>query len=120
MRSVSDHVSAVLAAAQPMAPLDVVLADADGCVLAEEVAALQDFPRRDVADRDGYAVRAADVVGGAARLPVVADARQASAVIHLVAGSAVLVAAGAPVPQGADAAVASQPAGQVVLTAGLR
>jgi len=148
MRSVSDHLSAVLAAAQPMAPLDVVLADADGCVLAEEVAALQDFPRRAVADRDGYAVRAADVVGAPARLPVVADARPASAVIHLVAGSAVLVAAGAPVPQGADAVVALEDtdrgranvairggvrpgdgvrpagcdaaAGQVVLTAGLR
>lgn len=148
MRSVADHVSAVLAAAQPMAPLDVVLADADGCVLAEEVAALQDFPRRAVADRDGYAVRAADVVGGPARLPVVADARPASAVIHLVAGSAVLVAAGAPVPRGADAVVALEDtdrgranvairgsvrpgdgvrpagrdaaAGQVVLTAGLR
>ncbi len=148
MRSVSDHVSAVLAAAQPMAPLDVVLTDADGCVLAEEVAAPQDVPRWAVADRDGYAVRAADVLVGEARLPVVADARPASAVIHLVAGSAVLVAAGAPVPHGADAVVALEdtdrgranvairggvrpgdgvrPAGcdatvgQVVLTAGLR
>jgi molybdopterin molybdotransferase len=107
MRSVSDHVSAVLAAARPMPPLDVVLADADGCVLAEDLTAPEDVPLRPVADRDGYAVRSADVHPWTeVRLPVVDDARPTSRVVHLVPGSAVLVASGAPLPHGADAVVA--------------
>lgn len=106
MRSVSDQVAAVLAAARPMAPLDVVLADASGCVLAEDLVADRDLPAFAVAGRDGYAVRSADAPGWDVRLPVVDDSRPTSARTHLVPGSALLVAAGAPLPEGADAVVA--------------
>ena len=37
MRSVQEHLAACLAAVGPQPPLDVVLADAIGCVLAEDV-----------------------------------------------------------------------------------
>lgn len=106
MRSVSDHLTAVLSAARPVAPLDVVLADADGCVLAEDVTAEQDVPARAVADLDGYAVRAEDLPGwGETRLPVVDDAPPGADGVRLVAGTAILVAAGAAVPSGADTVV---------------
>ncbi|MCU1432665.1 MAG: molybdopterin molybdotransferase MoeA [Actinotalea sp.] len=122
MRSVSEHLAAVLAAARPVRPLDVVLADAGGCVLAEDVTAARDLPQWDVAGCDGYAVRLVDLeeVGshgppgshgggrgdGTLRLPVVHDAAvTAAAPLRLVPGSAILVAAGAPVPLGADVVV---------------
>jgi len=106
VRSVSDQVAAALAAAAPMAPLDVVLADAAGCVLAEDLTADRDVPAVPVADRDGYAVRAADAPGWDVSLPVVDDALPTSARSRLAPGSAILVAAGAPLPLGADAVVA--------------
>lgn len=115
MRSVHDHLAAVLDAARPVPPLDVVLADAAGCILAEDVTAPHDVPPWPVAACDGYAVRAEDVgPRGPGRVPdvalaVVDDARvTAGAPLRLVAGTAVLVAAGAPVPIGADAVVPAE------------
>src|SRR3954470_13941875 len=60
MRSVQDHLAAVLASVGPVAPLDVVLADAAGCILAADVVAPADLPALTVAERDGYAVAAQD------------------------------------------------------------
>jgi molybdopterin molybdotransferase len=109
MRSVSEHLGAVLAAARPVAPLDVVLADSDGCILAEDVSAEHDVPTLAVAACDGYAVRVADAVPGQVVLPVVHDAVVGSPeALRLVPGTAILVAAGAPVPLGADAVVAME------------
>jgi molybdopterin molybdotransferase len=115
MRSVADQLAAVLGAVGPVVPLDVVLADAAGCVLAADLTARQDVPPVALAGCDGYAVRAEDVVpsgqrlGAEARLPVVLDARPTSpAPVRLVPGTAVLVAAGAPLPLGADAVVPAE------------
>ena len=111
MRSVSDHLAAVLAAARPAEPLDVVLADADGCILAEDVVAPGDVPSWPVAGCDGYAVRTADLGQRASAaadvvLPVVHDAPVSSgAPLWLVDRTAILVASGAPLPRGADAVV---------------
>lgn len=112
MRPVHDHLAAVLAAASPVQPLDVVLADAQGCILAEEVVAPRDLPPWPVAACDGYAVRSADVgvpgLGAVpdATLPVVHDAPAgAGERLHLVGGTAILVASGAPLPVEADAVV---------------
>ena len=60
MRSVQDHLAAVLAAVGPVRPLDVVLRDAVGCILAADVVATADMPAMAVASRDGYAVAAHD------------------------------------------------------------
>ncbi|MBC7292426.1 MAG: molybdopterin molybdotransferase MoeA [Actinotalea sp.] len=113
MRSVHDQLAAVLAAARPVAPLDVVLADAAGCVLAEDVVVGADVPDRDVAACDGYAVRTVDLVppGGTGAPPDVTLAVLedvgvgAVAPGRLVERSAALVASGAPLPPGADAVV---------------
>jgi len=106
VRSVQDHLAAVMAAAVPVPPLDVVLHDATGAVLAEDVAAPVDVPAVPVAARDGYALAAADAAGLVVRLPVVDDLR-AGAVpgLRLAPGQAVRVASGAPLPLGADSVV---------------
>ena len=114
MRSVSDQLAAVLGSVGPVAPLDVVLADAAGCVLAEDLTAERDLPPVALAGCDGYALRTVDLAPNAqgaaeARLPVVADARTTSpGPVRLVPGTAVLVAAGAPLPLGADAVVPAE------------
>lgn len=111
MRSVQDHLAAVLAAVGPVAPLDVVLHDAVGCILAEDVVAARNLPVHAVAARDGYAVAAHDtaVAAGYASsraLPVAHDVRPGpDAPLRLVPGQAVRVASGAPLPLGADAVV---------------
>lgn len=94
MRSVSDQLAAVLGSVGPVAPLDVVLADAAGCVLAEDLTAERDLPPVALAGCDGYALRTVDLAPNAqgaaeARLPVVADARTTSpGPVRLVPGTA--------------------------------
>ncbi len=106
MRSVQDHLAAVLAVVAPVAPLDVVLHDAMGAVLAEDVAAPLDIPGVAVAARDGYAVAAEDAASLVVHLPVVDDLRAgAHPGLRLAPGQAVRVASGAPLPLGADAVV---------------
>lgn len=110
MRSVQDHLAAVLAAVGPVSPLDVVLHDAVGCILAADVVATQDLPAVGVAARDGYAVAAHDTSrsGYATEtpLPVAHDVRPGQgAPLRLVPGTAVRIASGAPLPIGADAVV---------------
>jgi molybdopterin molybdotransferase len=117
MRSVQDQLAAVMAAVGPVAPLDVVLRDATGAVLAADVVAPRDVPAVPVAARDGYAVCAADTVGSSsgassdpgssgAVLPVVHDLGPGAVPgLRLVHGHAVRVASGAPMPWGSDAVV---------------
>ena len=110
MRSVAEHLAACLDIAQAAAPLDVVLLDAVGCVLAEDVVAQLDLPAVDMAGLDGYAVAVDDLAGvfpgRPVRLDVVDDVRAGDVrPIHLVRGSAVIIDSGAPMPQGADAVV---------------
>ncbi|MBO9553206.1 gephyrin-like molybdotransferase Glp [Cellulomonas sp.] len=110
MRSVQDHLAAVLAAVGPVAPLDVVLHDAVGCILAADVVARTDVPALSLAARDGYAVAAHDTAAAGYAsdhaLPVAHDVRPGSGrPLRLVPGQAVRVASGAPLPLGADAVV---------------
>ena len=110
MRTVAEHLAACLEIAQPAPPLDVVLLDAVGCVLAEDVVADIDLPSADLAGLDGYAVMSAGLAGAAEATPValeVMDAVRAGDVrpTRLVPGAAVLIDSGAPLPLGADAVV---------------
>ncbi|HEY0118988.1 MAG TPA: gephyrin-like molybdotransferase Glp [Cellulomonas sp.] len=106
MRSVQDHLAAVLAVVAPVAPLDVVLHDAMGAVLAEDVTGRLDVPAVAVAARDGYAVAAEDATGLVVHLPVADDLRAgARPGLRLAPGQAVRVASGAPLPLGADSVV---------------
>ena len=70
MRSVEDHLQSVLAGVGPLAPIDVGLLDAQGCVLAEDVSAPWPLPPFDNSAMDGYAVRAADVAGATRDRPI--------------------------------------------------
>lgn len=110
MRTVQEQLAAVLAAVGPVAPLDVVLADAVGCILAADVVASRDLPVYALAARDGYAVASYDTTragpGLPLHLPVVHDVHVgASAPLRLAPGHAVRIASGAPLPLAADAVV---------------
>ena len=97
----------------PLAPLEVALADARGCLLAQDVQADTPLPPVDLAAFDGYAVRAADThlpgghdEDGARILRVVAQVRPGDVdPASVVRGSAVRVSSGVPMPRGADAVV---------------
>jgi molybdopterin molybdotransferase len=113
MRSVQDQLAAVLAAVGPVAPLDVVLSDASGCILAEDVVAPADVPALPVAACDGYAVATGDLRGSSPGSPVVLPvahdvAAGDPAALRLAPGQAVRIASGGPVPAGADAVVPAE------------
>jgi molybdopterin molybdotransferase len=85
---------------------DVALPAALGCVLAGPVQADRDFPPFPRATRDGYAVRADDVITVPARLRVVGQAKAGGSYDQVVTtGEAVEIMTGAAVPEGADAVV---------------
>ena len=110
MRTVAEHLNTCLALVAPLDPLDVLLPDAVGCVLAEDVSAPFDLPVTDQATLDGYAVRSQDV-GGAGKmrqvyLDVIAEVKAGDAEpCSLVENAAVRIASGAPLPMGADTVV---------------
>jgi molybdopterin molybdotransferase len=113
MRSVQDQLAAVLAAVGPVAPLDVVLSDASGCILAEDVVAPADVPALPVAACDGYAVATGDLRGSSPGAPVVLPVAHDvvagdPAALRLAPGQAVRIASGGPVPAGADAVVPAE------------
>jgi molybdopterin molybdotransferase len=96
---------APLASDAPLAPEAAL-----GRVLAEPVAAATSLPPWDNSAMDGYAIRAADVVGAAegdpVRLVVVGEVRAGGTPdVRLLEGTAVRIATGAPVPQGSDAVI---------------
>jgi molybdopterin molybdotransferase len=104
----------------------VSLAEARGRVLAGELAAPLDFPPFDHAALDGYAVRGLETLGagsyGALALLLQGDVAAGDEQPGTLApGTAMRLAAGAPLPAGADAVVppvfAEESAGRVEITA---
>ncbi len=111
MRSVANFYRDCQEAVGPQPPLDVVLPDSVGCVLAEDVVAPFDLPVADLAALDGYAVRSEDLVDAnperAVSLIVTAELRAGDVEpMANIKGGAVRIASGAPIPTGADAVVA--------------
>ena len=105
-RSVDEQLAEVLAAVGPLAELELSLLDAHGCVLAEEVSATNPVPAFDAAAIDGYAVRSVDVAAAPTSLPVVGDVAAGSPTpLRVQPGLCVRIAAGAPLPTGADTVV---------------
>jgi molybdopterin molybdotransferase len=95
---VLDHVA-------PLGAERVALLDAVGRTLAEDLPSPADFPAWDNSAMDGFAVRAAEVQGGAtlplsAYLPAGAAAGE-----PLAAGTAAKILTGAPLPAGADTVI---------------
>jgi len=84
------------------------LLEGEGRVLAEPVVADRDFPPFPRATRDGYAVRAADLVRLPVKLKVVGEIKAGATLdprLRLQAGEAATIMTGAPAPSGADAVV---------------
>jgi molybdopterin molybdotransferase len=101
--SVADALARVLADAAPLPSEQAPLADADGRVLTQDLAALRTQPPADLSAMDGYAVRAADVAQAPARLRVIGEVPAGRPFDRPVgAGEAVRIFTGGVIPQGAD------------------
>jgi molybdopterin molybdotransferase len=123
MLSLDDALARLLARAVRMAGESVDLADAAGRVLADpRIVAAVDVPAFDNSAMDGYAVRAVDTPGTLALAGEVTAGM--AALPSVVAGTAVRIMTGAPMPPGADAVVpieeAEEAADGTVMLAGAR
>src|SRR5713226_3579097 len=104
MIPVADAIQIVLAQTTNLPVESIALAEALGCILAEDIIADSDLPPFDRAQMDGFAVRAADVTNTPARLRIVGESAAGGGWHHeMKAGEAVRIMTGAPVPSGADA-----------------
>ena len=84
----------------------VALAEAEGRVLAEDLAALRTQPPDDVSAMDGYAVRAEDVASAPARLRLIGEVAAGRPFDRAVRpGEAVRIFTGGVLPRGADTVV---------------
>lgn len=96
----------VLGACHPLAPGDLALGDALGCVVAQPLRALEDVPPFVNTAVDGFAVRAVDTDGAPVELEVVGTLPAGAAPSTPVRpGQAIRIMTGAPIPDGADAVV---------------
>jgi molybdopterin molybdotransferase len=94
----------VLETLHALAPVELALADALGCVASESVLATEPVPGFSNSSMDGYALRAQDTSAGSVRLRVtgtVLAGQVASRSVH--AGEAMRIMTGAAIPDGADA-----------------
>lgn len=106
MRSVGEHLNLCLLAAEPLPELAVPLEDAVDCVLAVDIVAQVALPEANRAGVDGYAVAAAAIAQTPTKLPVTAEMVAGDTPwAALVAGTAIRIASGAPLPPGADTVV---------------
>ncbi len=101
-RTVDAHRDYVLGLVQPLPPFGMALLDAWGLALCESVPAATDLPAFDSATVDGYGVRAEDVAGATQGEPRGLTLRPGAATGPLTTGKATPVAAGQPMPEGAD------------------
>jgi molybdopterin molybdotransferase len=104
------HQSEVLGVIRALPPAELALADAEGCVLAEDVTAAVSLPSFDNSGMDGYAVLASDTAKASgdspAWLPVRGEvAAGDTGTFTLDAGTAIRIMTGARMPVGADAVV---------------
>jgi molybdopterin molybdotransferase len=103
---VADALARVLDGVEPLPSVDAPLTEADGRVLAADVAARRTQPPADMSAMDGYAVQAADVATVPVTLKItgeVAAGRPFDGEIH--AGEAARIFTGGVVPPGADTIV---------------
>ena len=123
MLSVGEARGRVLAAVSAVGSEEVLVGDALGRVLAEELVAPHPLPRFDNSAMDGYAVRASDIGGELPiELTVVGEVKAGDpGEVEVGAGEAAPIMTGAPIPPGADAVVpvedTEETAGRVLIKA---
>jgi molybdopterin molybdotransferase len=103
MIAVEEAQERVLAEVQLVGTEQVVLTEALGRVLREDVVASYDVPEADNTAMDGYAVRADDIANPPVRLRVIEDLPAGSVATKRVEpGTAIRIMTGALIPDGAD------------------
>lgn len=107
MLQLNEAIQHVMRHARPLEQAaDVLIEDAFGMVLAEEIHSDLDMPPFDKAVMDGFAVRAEDVSNAPTVLNIIGEARAGSHFTGTInKKQAVRIMTGAPVPLGADAVV---------------
>jgi molybdopterin molybdotransferase len=104
--SVDDAIARILESVPRVPIVDVPLLDAQGLVLAEDVAAERDVPPFRNSAMDGYAVRSTDVASAPATLRVIGAVAAGAFPDRAIArGEAMRIMTGAPLPEGADTVV---------------
>lgn len=103
---VADALARVLDGVEPLPSVDAPLADAEGRVLAADVASRRTQPPADMSAMDGYAVRAADVASVPVTLRIAGEVAAGHPFPGLIgAGEAARIFTGGVVPPGADTIV---------------
>jgi molybdopterin molybdotransferase len=107
---VEAYLDVIRSAIRPLPASDLELADAEGCVLAEDVAAAVSLPPFDNSSMDGYAVLSSDLSSASERsmvtLPVTAEIAAGNiGAYRLAPGTAMKIMTGAQMPAEADAVV---------------
>jgi molybdopterin molybdotransferase len=110
MISVEAHLADILSTVRRLTPIQLAISEAEGCVLAEDVAASRPLPPFDNSAMDGYAVIAADVAEAAKDSPVTLRvsgevAAGDTGAYAVTPGSSLRITTGAKLPAGADAVV---------------
>ena len=107
MIPVDKAVQIVLDSIDILQPVTMPILGAQGRILAEDIISSEDIPAFDFVSLSGYAVRSIDVAGASSRTPVHLELDGESTVMspwesQLAPKHAVRVAAGGPMPPGAD------------------
>ena len=106
MLTLEEARAAILAEITPAAATEMTpLAQAHGRFVARELRARVDNPAFDNSAMDGYALRAADLIGAGFALPRHGECRCGDAPGRLAAGTTMRIFTGAPMPEGADTIV---------------
>ncbi len=120
--SVEEARERILSRIQPLAPIELPLQEAHGCVLAEDVVADSNLPEFSSSAMDGYAVRSIDVAAASPDGPVQLRVTGRARIGHQPegtagSGEAIRIDTGAPIPAGADCVIPieeTEPAGEAV------
>jgi molybdopterin molybdotransferase len=110
MISVEAHLADILSTVRRLSPIQLGIPEAEGCVLAEDIAASRPLPPFDNSAMDGYALIAADVADASkdtpVRLRVSGEVAAGDTGAYAVTpGSCLRITTGAKLPAGADAVV---------------
>jgi molybdopterin molybdotransferase len=110
LRDVDEVRASILEQVQPLAPIELPLQEAFGCVLATDVVAELDIPPFSSSAMDGFAVRASDILPANADEPVALRVAGRVLAGHapeatVGGGEAIYIATGAPIPAGSDCVV---------------
>ena len=106
MRSLAEHQQMVMGRVRPLEPLALPLLDANGCVLAADVAAPTDVPAFHTSAVVGYAARSGDIAMASPQ--AVLALRELPLGAPLAPGCVVPVGVGSPLPYGSDCVVPAE------------